>query len=705
MGLQSKFPTFGNLVHRDEQMRKENVYVTGLSGYGQDVDPNEIRAWKKLPNISEFRIDLRPYDWVFALFGITKRVQPKLEFTSWKNAPQNRYVDYMFKRLRRQVELKLYDEAVTTMWILMNSTSYLACAINKVAHNWHRNESLFIVDDLIKEIKWLIQTKAYAMDFHRYYLEEPKKIRPLGVPKLSWRIYLHMYNNLIVEWRAISEKGKQHAYLPGKGTITAWEAVVNLLDRPNLVEADLKGFFNGVTHKGINSELRKMGMPEHEIKWINKLNQSVVKLPSDLKIPESVDVVHLNTRLNKGYKVNSWTNKQEGEVTIVTEKGKEIKVLLPSLEFFAKDIVDLDNVNQEFFYESKEDLNSTLGLALSDYDDTLFLSKELEVGVPQGAPTSCSFSTLALRHLEDRNVVIYSDDFIDSPDSSNLDLNSYSSEEYGIEIKPEGTKWLKKDGKWQVDSFKFLGIRYYPPKSRVEFVENYEMKYQLGWNLKEWIKYIKERCVRIMNNEPVTPLRKVFEHCLLKIPERFEADTRNGAKLTFTRRESFIAYLYNAREMLVASGSAGNSFFYKRPLSDWLVHEFKKFNLLKNAPRLLFTKVKGKKFPIKPLTGWFFSRMYSNAWNLEMKQRFQLSYKKDSWMGYRWGAYCIEHGLDYEDITVFTASSFACHDLCNMIDNPLTYKEFKANNFRKIYINRRDNERYWADLSKRLNNQ
>jgi len=71
-----------------------------------------------------------------------------------------------------------------------------------------------------------------------------------------------------------------------------------------------------------------------------------------------------------------------------------------------------------------------------------------------------------------------------------------------------------------------------------------------------------------MNNEPVTPLRKVFEHCLLKIPERFEADTRNGAKLTFTRRESFIAYLYNAREMLVASGSAGNSFFYKRPLSD-----------------------------------------------------------------------------------------------------------------------------------------
>jgi len=41
------------------------------------------------------------------------------------------------------------------------------------------------------------------------------------------------------------------------------------------------------------------------------------------------------------------------------------------------------------------------------------------------------------------------------------------------------------------------------------------------------------------------------------------------------------------------------------------------------------------------------------------------------------------NSLDERKITVFTASSFACHDLMRMIDYPFKYK--KKRNFRKVH--------------------
>jgi ribosome-associated protein YbcJ (S4-like RNA binding protein) len=59
----------------------------------------------------------------------------------------------------------------------------------------------------------------------------------------------------------------------------------------------------------------------------------------------------------------------------------------------------------------------------------------------------------------------------------------------------------------------------------------------------------------------------------MKSPEVFEADTRKGAKLRFTERESFISYLNVARdgflkdEALLPSGSPGKNYFMNKPLS------------------------------------------------------------------------------------------------------------------------------------------
>jgi hypothetical protein len=57
--LQTKFPKFGDLLLREQQIRKENVQAHGLPGMGKDVKPG-LMAWRKLPNVRDFAIDISP---------------------------------------------------------------------------------------------------------------------------------------------------------------------------------------------------------------------------------------------------------------------------------------------------------------------------------------------------------------------------------------------------------------------------------------------------------------------------------------------------------------------------------------------------------------------------------------------------------------------------------------------------------------------
>jgi hypothetical protein len=75
---------------------------------------------------------------------------------------------------------------------------------------------------------------------------------------------------------------------------------MKLLDRPNLIEADLQGFFNNVTHQGISIELSKIGFPPKEIEFIRKLNQSPVKLTKEDRIPEPHRSFNQLTKLDLG---------------------------------------------------------------------------------------------------------------------------------------------------------------------------------------------------------------------------------------------------------------------------------------------------------------------------------------------------------------------------------------------------------------------
>lgn len=209
----------------------------------------------------------------------------------------------------------------------------------------------------------------------------------------------------------VSEKNIQHGYLPDRGILTAWNALVKLLDEPNIFEADLKGFFDNVSHMGLELIMKlDLRIPGKEAEFITSLNQSVVTLPEEQLLPE----------------------RHRNKVTRSLIEG----------------VVDLTK-------------DASVGFPL----ETMLVNE----GVPQGAPTSCSIATLALRQLEklEKKMIAYADDFITFPKYSFVDpvtKINLALRQVGAEVNTVKSGWIKKDGVWVKTSFKFLGIRCYPSR-------------------------------------------------------------------------------------------------------------------------------------------------------------------------------------------------------------------------------------------------
>lgn len=194
----------------------------------------------------------------------------------------------------------------------------------------------------------------------------------------------------------MSEKGVQHGYLPGLGVLTAWEALTKLLDRPNLFEADFKGFFDNVTHSGIEVILKQMGYPDTEVDFISSLNRSIVKLPERVRIKETrVDLMGQFDISRQ----DEWTDEEWA---------------------YATSFLDA-------YMETLDD-----PLAPEIYDNNK------KIGVPQGAPTSCSVATLCLRDIEKRlKAVLYADDGVYSPETSNdSEIGKVEDPEKGVKLNP-----------------------------------------------------------------------------------------------------------------------------------------------------------------------------------------------------------------------------------------------------------------------------
>ena len=72
-----------------------------------------------------------------------------------------------------------------------------------------------------------------------------------------------MLNNIIV-WSRTGKEGNQHAYFPQRGVHTAWRSLLTKLDSPDIMEYDLRGFFDMVDHSILRWHLViKKQLPPH----------------------------------------------------------------------------------------------------------------------------------------------------------------------------------------------------------------------------------------------------------------------------------------------------------------------------------------------------------------------------------------------------------------------------------------------------------
>jgi RNA-directed DNA polymerase len=141
------------------------------------------------------------------------------------------------------------------------------------------------------KIRRLAGETSPKIDFKRVYIPKDKgKFRPLGVPKAAYRVWLHMLNQLLVNWFLI--KGlypdSQHGFIPKRGTMTAWKQILNdVIQAKDIYEFDLKGLFDIVKLDAIVKELAKAKIPEWVNDYIYSINSSLVSLKPPYRIDES----------------------------------------------------------------------------------------------------------------------------------------------------------------------------------------------------------------------------------------------------------------------------------------------------------------------------------------------------------------------------------------------------------------------------------
>jgi hypothetical protein len=194
-------------------------------------------------------------------------------------------------------------------------------------------------------------------------------------------------------------------------------------------------------------------------------------------------------------------------------------------------------------------------------------------------------------------------------------------------------------------------------------------------------------------------------------PARFVAETRKGANLEFTDRESLLSYLAIARELLLDSKYLQKRFKHYS-LEKWLLTRISAWSKLSNKAKMLFgeaiviggdivspdyyyslnsiikswlMKERGVLHYKNPLTGYFLARMQSNNWDLSHKQDFTLTYNKNSWVATAWNRYSLEWIVPRSRLNVFTASSFAIHDLIDFLTRGSSRRRKRKPIIRKVY--------------------
>lgn len=431
----SKLPKIPTYLARLGLMRNLDLFPDTSDHDKSLLGKLDYRPFKKVPDIESFEIEISNYDVLYAACGIRKRWSPKLSFTPGKNRAINRYILNQKMRLSRMAEDGNSDAFFRISdFLVKRSKCFFISQLSHSYKNWHREKSWRWVKKLYGNVRFLARENHFKLDYKRVFIPKSEaKLRPLGVPSPEWIMYLGLWNRfmmLYVMTKNLIQDG-QHAYLPGKGTKTAWEQIFNDVRHHKYIYSfDLESFFPSIDHNYLYRKLKEKGFPDWVNKWVYDLNAN---LPKGLYFTKS-----------------EWT-----EIEQVSEPMDKTELARQSIS---------KKLPEEIAREpSEEDPYGELR-----YREVGDGSLQAARGVPQGGPISPLLSLLCLEELFNKDgikTLMYADDglFYTNDPRKIYEIDDWVKDrsflECGTRFAPSKSYWVKKR-KW-LEPLKFLGLTYY----------------------------------------------------------------------------------------------------------------------------------------------------------------------------------------------------------------------------------------------------
>lgn len=361
-----------------------------------------------LPTIDLFKVMAREELKEIEVFGLSA-VKRRLVATKRVENKGNKYLQKKFKLLYKHAKNKEKERFWFQAKILLTrSYAFRLLNLRKVEKNWYKDLHTKEVKNSLLKLNKLIKDFSYKFELKRVYIPKPDgSKRGLSVPALHFRIWASMWYMILAIWLTANEPkfwGNQHGGKPGRGVNSAWKYLYNDVIKnqriQSIFEYDIKKFFDRVNHSVILEALKESDVPDPITRWLmNAIKNSEC---SNLTLDE-------------------W--KQD-----LKNKGLEENQL--------KKITTIE--------EAKE------------------WSRKMAKGVPQGMALSPILSCLAksfvLKDFESRTVSYVDDGIIYSEEEPNIE--SFYKAMQTLEINSEKSSWLKRDGTWTKERFKFLGIEY-----------------------------------------------------------------------------------------------------------------------------------------------------------------------------------------------------------------------------------------------------
>lgn len=231
--------------------------------------------------------------------------QVHLIYHTTLNSKGNRYLRRQYKRLNQYRNQRDWKSYWQHSWTLMqHSLIFRISSLNSWKPLWYKELEPWKIGKIFKHLNRILSFTELQTQIRNVWIESPKgKWRQLGIPPMSWRLYLHMLNMFISYLYDPSlPKHLYDGFLFGRGCKSWWENLLwspLLQEYPHLLEVDLSSGFPNLSLHTVRKALINDGMIPLSI-----INLILTHLRSPLKESETFPTLEtfIENQMNRSWR-------------------------------------------------------------------------------------------------------------------------------------------------------------------------------------------------------------------------------------------------------------------------------------------------------------------------------------------------------------------------------------------------------------------